>query len=320
MRTTFLLAALTGVFVAIGYVVGGLNGMLIALGFALVMNALSYWNSDRLVLRLQNAEPVGRDRAPDLHALVEELAAAAGIPTPKLYLIGADQPNAFATGRDPQNAAVAVSTGLLSHLERDEIAGVIAHELSHIRSRDTLIMTLTATLAGAISVLAQFGLFFGARNSNSPIGPVGAILLIVLAPIAAIIVQMAISRTREYEADRDAAEITGDPLALAAALEKLSRLAKHFENPFARRFPGMAHLYIVNPLAGRGADSLFSTHPDIRNRIAALREIASQMTATRHVRRPARLTRVGEPMRSGAWRVPDIGIETSLNRQARPWG
>ena len=321
IRTTFLLAALTALFVAIGYVVGGQTGMLIALAIAAAMNILAYWNSDRIVLRLQGAQEVSRQRAPDLHDLVADLARAAGIPMPKVYLINAEQPNAFATGRDPQNAAVAVSTGLLSHLDRDEIAGVLAHELAHIRSRDTLIMTVTATLAGAISVLAQFGLFFGARNSNSGIGPIGGLLLIILAPIAATIVQLAVSRTREYEADRDAAEITGDPMALASALDKISRLAKHFENPWARRSPGMAHLYIVNPLSGRGADNLFSTHPDVRNRIAQLQEIAHAMTPTRHVAGRTRLTREGEPPRrpTSGWRVPDIGTAADT-RGAGPWG
>jgi heat shock protein HtpX len=321
IRTTFLLAALTALFIAIGYVVGGQTGMLIALGFAAAMNALAFWNSDRIVLRLQGAQEVSRQRAPDLYDLVADLARAAGIPTPKIYLINAEQPNAFATGRNPQNAAVAVSTGLLSHLDRDEIAGVIAHELSHIRSRDTLTMTVTATLAGAISVLAQFGLFFGARNSNSGLGPLGALFLIILAPIAATIVQLAVSRTREYEADRDAAEITGDPMALASALDKISRLAKHFENPWARRTPGMAHLYIINPLSGRGADNLFSTHPDVRNRIAQLQRIAAEMTPTRHVTGRTRLTRAGEPPRrpAGGWRVPDIGT-AGETRGAGPWG
>lgn len=324
VRTTFLLAALTGVFMAIGYVVAGEGGMLIALGAALVINLFSYWNSDKVVLRLQHAELVDPRRAPDLFGLVEGLAMNAGIPVPKIYLIHTDQPNAFATGRNPENAAVAVSTGLLRHLERGEIAGVIAHELAHIRSRDTLTMTITATLAGATSMLAQFGLFFGSRNANSPVGPIGAIFMIILAPLAAVIVQLAISRTREYEADRDAAEITGDPLALASALGKISRLSKNFENPWARRTPGMAHMYIVNPLAGGGSDNLFSTHPDVRNRIAALEDIARQMTPTRHVqpvrRQRPRLVRRGEPLRGGGWRVPDIATGAAEPRRPGPWG
>ncbi|HUV32850.1 MAG TPA: zinc metalloprotease HtpX [Devosiaceae bacterium] len=325
VRTTFLLAALTGLFMAVGFVVAGQGGMLIALGLALVMNLFSYWNSDKVVLRLQHAEPIGRGRAPDLIALVEGLAAAAGIAMPRLYLIHTEQPNAFATGRNPQNAAIALSTGLLKYLERDEVAGVLAHELAHIRSRDTLTMTITATLAGAISMLAQYGLFFGSRNAASPVGPVGAILAILLAPFAAIMVQMAISRTREYEADRDAAEITGDPLALASALDKISRLAKNFENPWARRTPGMAHLYIVNPLLGdRRSDNWFSTHPDVRNRIAALRDLAGRMSATRHVpARRARLERVGEPPRGGAWRVPDFAEfadRAGQRHRPGPWG
>lgn len=323
VRTTLLLAALTGLFMAVGFVVAGQGGMLIALGVALGMNVFSYWNSDRVVLRLQSAVRVERRRAPELFELVEALSAAAGIPMPKIYLIDSAQPNAFATGRNPANAALAISIGMLRHLERDEIAGVIAHELAHIRSRDTMTMTITATLAGSISVLAQFGLFFGWRNPSSPVGPIGALLMILLAPVAAVLVQLAISRTREYEADRDAAEITGDPLALARALEKISRLARNFENPWARRFPGMAHLFIVNPLVGGRTDSLFSTHPDVRSRIAALKELARQMTPERHVssRRRPRLVRQGEALSGGGWRIPDFGAGTGgAGRRPGPWG
>ncbi len=321
VRTTLLLAALTGLFMAVGFVVAGEGGMLIALGVALGMNLVSYWNSDRFVLRLQNAVRVERRRAPELFALVEELSSAAGIPAPKIFLIDAQQPNAFATGRSPANAALAISIGMLRHLDRDEIAGVLAHELSHIRSRDTLTMTITATLAGSIAMLAQFGLFFGWRNASSPVGPVGALVMILVAPLAAVMVQLAISRTREYEADRDAAEITGDPLALARALEKISRLARKFENPWARRFPGMAHLYFVNPLSGGRTDNLFSTHPDVRNRIAALKELARQMTPERHVppRRRPRLVRRGEALGRGSWRIPDFAADGEA-RSPGPWG
>jgi heat shock protein HtpX len=321
VRTTFLLAALTGLFMAVGFVVAGESGMLIALGAALGMNLISYWNSDRVVLRLQNAVRIDRRHAPELFDLVEALSAAAGIPMPKIYLINVEQPNAFATGRNPRNAALAISAGMLRHLERDEIAGVLAHELSHIRSRDTLTMTITATLAGSIAMLAQFGLFFGWRNASSPLGPVGALLMILLAPVAAVMVQLAISRTREYEADRDAAEITGDPMALARALEKISRLARHFENPWARRFPGMSHIYFVNPLFGGRTDNLFSTHPDVRNRIAALEELAQQMTPERHVprRRRPRLVRRGEALGRGSWRIPDFEAEGE-GWSRGPWG
>lgn len=323
LRTTFLLAALTGLFMAVGFVIGGQAGMVLALGFSLATNAIAYWNADKIVLRLQNAEPVSRGRAPELYDMVAGLAERAGIPMPALYLIHTHQPNAFATGRDPQNAAVAVSTGLLDALDHRELAGVVAHELAHIRSRDTLTMTVTATLAGAVSMLAQFGLFFGGRSSNNPLGPLGSLAMIILAPLAAMMVQMAVSRTREYEADRDGAEICGDPLALASALEKISQLARRFENPFARRNPGLAHLFIVNPLAGARMDNLFATHPDVHNRIAALRRMARE--GDMHGRggdgrmRPVRHRPAGR--RSGAeWRVPVVRGAGRAGPPAGPWG
>ncbi|WP_051332454.1 zinc metalloprotease HtpX [Cucumibacter marinus] len=329
MRTTFLLAALTGLFMAIGFAVAGTGGMLLALAIALVMNLFAYWNSDKLVLRMQHAMPIPRERAPELYDMVADLSDRAGIPMPRVYVINSKQPNAFATGRNPDNAAVAVSSGLLQHLSYEEVAAVVAHELAHIRSRDTLTMTITATLAGAISMLAQFGLFFGARNSNSPFGPLGGLLMIIIAPIAAIMVQMAVSRTREYEADKDGAEICGDPMALASALHKISQLAKNFENPWARRQPAMAHLFIINPLAGRRMDNLFSTHPDVRNRIEALKELARQTgrqpiqrAAQRDIPVRAAPRRVG---RGSAWRIPDADPHGSAARRAPPrnagpWG
>jgi len=313
MRTTFLLAALTGLFMVIGFVVGGQTGIVLALGFSIVINAIAYWNAGKLVLRLQNAQRLDPRRAPDLFDMVDVLSKRAGIPSPQIFLIQTDQPNAFATGRNPENSVVAVSTGLLNSLEPHEVAAVIAHEMAHIRSHDTLTMTITATLAGAISMLAQFGLFFGSRSPSNPLGPVGSIILIIFAPLAAVLVQMAISRTREYEADRDSAQITGDPLALATALEKLSKLARNFENPLARRNPGMAHLYIVNPLAGRGADNLFSTHPDVQNRIAALEQIAREMSV-----KPKREVWV---VNSGSsWRVPIVKQSDVKNTSTGPWG
>ncbi|HWA45164.1 MAG TPA: M48 family metalloprotease, partial [Hypericibacter adhaerens] len=221
LRTGVLIAALTALFMVVGYFIGGTSGMMIALLVAMGTNAFAYWNSDRMVLAMQNAHPVDPAAMPDLARLVEGLAQRAGLPAPRLFIIDTDQPNAFATGRNPANAAVAISSGLLRTLDRDELAGVISHELTHIRNRDTLTMTITATLAGAISMLAQFGLFFGGGNRrDNPLGGVGALLMVFLAPLAAGLVQMAISRTREYEADRGGAEISGRPLALASALVK----------------------------------------------------------------------------------------------------
>jgi heat shock protein HtpX len=323
LRTTVLLAALTAIFMAVGYFIGGTGGMMIAFGVALVTNLIGYWNSDQLVLRMQNAQPVERSRVPELYDMVDVLSQRAGIPTPKVYVIETDQPNAFATGRDPNHAAVAVSTGLLRNLETREIAGVIAHELAHIRSRDTLTMTLTATFAGAISMLAQFGFFFGGGNNrNNPLGPLGGIAMLILAPVAAALVQMAISRTREYEADRDGAEISGDPLALASALEKIAGAAGRTVNVAAERTPAMAHMYIINPLSGRNMDNLFSTHPDTANRINALRQLAATMRVDDKGREPQPrfAPRSTAPASSGGWRVPTVGSSDDDGRQRGPWG
>ena len=213
VRTGVLLAVMTALFMAVGYFIGGQSGMIMAFGVAVVMNLISYWNADKLVLSLQGARPIDQRSAPELFQMVGRLAGYAGLPMPKIYVIETDQPNAFATGRNPQNSVVAVSRGLLQALEPREVAAVIAHELAHIRSRDTLTMTVTATIAGAISMLAQFGLFFGGGNNrDNPLGGIGALLMVFLAPVAAALVQMAVSRTREYEADKDGAEISGDPL------------------------------------------------------------------------------------------------------------
>ena len=239
LRTSVLVAALTALFMAVGYVVGGQSGMLIALAIAAATNAIGYWNADKLVLRMQNAREVDPQSSPDLHAMVAELSQRAGIPTPRLYLIDTDQPNAFATGRDPEHGAVAVSTGLLRYLEPREVAAVVAHELAHIKNRDTLTMTITATFAGAISMLAQFGMFFGSRNSrDNPLGPIGVLIAVIVAPIAAALVQMAVSRTREYEADRHGAAISGDPTrARLGADENLTdRFA--YGQRFCRAEPG----------------------------------------------------------------------------------
>ena len=220
-RTGILLAAMTALFMGIGYLIGGEAGMLIALVVAAAMNLFAYWNSDKMVLRMYRARQVDARTAPEFYAIVERLAGNAGLPMPKVYVIDTPQPNAFATGRNPQNAAVAATTGLLNSLSRDEIAGVMAHELAHVKNRDTLIMTITATLAGAISMLANFALFFGG-NRNNPLGIVGSIALMILAPLAAALVQMAISRTREYAADREGTAICGNPVWLASALQKIA--------------------------------------------------------------------------------------------------
>ncbi len=278
MKTALLLAAMTGLFMAIGYALGGSGGLLVAFVIALGMNGFAYWNSDQMVLRLYRARPARPGEAGDLVALVRELAARADLPMPRVFLIDQPQPNAFATGRNPDHAAVAVTTGLVATLNRQELAGVLAHELAHIKNRDTLTMTITATLAGAISMLANFALFFGGRR-DQPGGIIGLLALMILAPLAAALVQMAISRTREYEADRTGAEICGQPLWLAAALEKIARRAEVIDNDAAERNPATAHLFIVNPLHGRRADNLFATHPNTANRIARLRAMAGQRAA-----------------------------------------
>ena len=269
-----LLAAMTALFMGLGYLMGGTGGMLLAFLFALATNAFAYWNSDKVVLRMHNAEPITPAGNPDLYRMTEQLARNAGIPMPKLYLLRADQPNAFATGRNPDNAAVAVSTGLLAVLDRDEVAGVIAHELAHIRNRDTLIMTVAATVGGAISMMANWGLWFGGGRDRGAGATIAVVAAALLAPFAALIVQMMISRTREYAADRAGAEIAGDPMALAGALHKIAGAGRAVEMPSAEASPATAHMFIVNPLSGARMDNLFSTHPDVENRIAALREMA----------------------------------------------
>jgi heat shock protein HtpX len=264
----------------VGFLIGGQAGAMIALVVAAAMNLFSYWNADKLVLSMHGAQEVDARTAPDLVHLVGELAGRAGLPMPRVYLMDNPQPNAFATGRNPEHAAVAVTTGLLNTLNRDEVAGVIAHELAHIRNRDTLIMTITATIAGAISMLAQFGMFFGGghRDNNSGgVGIIGTLAMVILAPIAAMLVQMAISRTREYSADNIGAHIAGGTDGLSSALVKISNAAHHVENDTAERNPATAHLFIINPLSGHRMDNLFSTHPSTENRIVALNELAREM-------------------------------------------
>ena len=317
-KTAVLLGVLTAVFVGAGYLIGGKTGMLIAFAIALAMNLFAYWNADKMVLRMYNAREVDRRSAPEFYGIVEGLAQRAGLPMPRVFIIDEPQPNAFATGRDPNHAAVAATTGLLNMCTPEEIAGVMAHELGHVKNRDMLIMTITAVIAGAIGMLASFGgLFASSRdsegNNSNPLGFVGAILLMILAPLIAMIVQMAISRTREYAADRLGAEISGQPRALASALAKLHNAARQIPNHQAEAQPATAHLFIVNPLSGRGFDNFFSTHPSVENRIAALEEIAAQMgrggyaPAAAPAARPPRASRASVPSsapprrRGGPW-------------------
>lgn len=280
VRTAMLLAVMTALFMAVGFAIGGRGGMMIAFVMAAGMNFFSYWNSDRMVLRMYRAQEVDERSAPEYYAIVRDLAENAGLPMPRVYVIDSPQPNAFATGRNPENAAVAASTGLLNALSYDEVAGVMAHELAHVQNRDTLTMTLTATLAGAISMLGNFAFLFGGNreNNNNPLGFVGVLIAMIVAPMAAMLVQMAISRTREYSADRRGAEICGKPLALASALQKIAGAAHRIHNDDAERNPATAHMFIINPLSGERMDNLFSTHPNTENRIAALQQMAQEMS------------------------------------------
>lgn len=291
-RTALLLAALTGLFVAIGGLIGGQGGMMIAFLMALGMNAFAYWNSDKMVLSMYGAQQVDRHAAPGLYTIIERLSARAGMPMPKVFIITSAQPNAFATGRSPEHASVAATTGLLDRLSPEEVEGVMAHELAHVKNRDTLIMTVTATIAGAIGMMANifaFSSMFGGHRDDEGeggggLGMLGGILMMILAPMAATVVQMAISRTREYAADNEGARICGNPLWLASALERLEQAAHAIPNPAAERNAATAHLFIVNPLHGGGMDNLFSTHPSMDNRIALLRRQAAEMGMTWNVR------------------------------------
>lgn len=275
MRTAMLLAFMTALFMGVGFLIGGKGGMMIALLVAAGMNFFSYWNSDRMVLSAYHAQQIDERNAPEFYETIRGLAQNAGLPMPKVYLYDNPQPNAFATGRNPQNAAVAASTGLLQQLTPQEVAGVMAHELAHIQNRDTLIMTITATFAGAISMLGNFAFFFGGnRNGNNSSGMIGTLVAMIVAPLAAMLVQMAISRTREYSADRRGAEICGNPIWLANALGKIAGAAKQIPNADAERNPATAHMFIINPLSGERMDNLFSTHPNTENRIAALQAMA----------------------------------------------
>lgn len=276
-KTALLLAALTAIFMGAGFLLAGQTGMLIALVIAAGMNLFAWWNSGATVLRYYKAREVPASHS--LHRIVAELVARDGMPMPKVYLIDNPQPNAFATGRGPNNASVAATTGLLQLMNEREVAGVMAHELAHVKHRDTLIMTVTATVAGAISMLANFALFFGGGRNNQ-MGIIGVLAMMILAPLAAMLVQMAISRTREYEADRGGAEICGNPDWLADALEKLEAGSRRIDNHAAENNPATAHMFIINPLHTRKHDKLFSTHPNTANRVAKLREMSGTATAS----------------------------------------
>jgi heat shock protein HtpX len=277
LKTTLFLALLTGLFMAVGGLLGGRGGMMTAFVLALVMNFVSYWFSDKIVLRMYRAQPLGESEAPVVHRIVRSLATRAGIPMPKLYLLPSEAPNAFATGRNPQHAAVAVTHGILRIMDETELEGVLAHELSHVLNRDILISTVAATIAGAISMvanMAQWGMMFGGARQNDDEGhgtnPITLILTVILAPLAAMIIQMAVSRSREYQADASGAKLTRNPLGLASALGKLEQASRMVP---MNANPSTAHLFIVNPLSGRSLMSLFATHPPVQDRIARLRSM-----------------------------------------------
>ena len=272
-KTGLLMAAIMALFGMVGAVLGGGQGMLLALVLGFGINLWAYWFSDTMVLKLYRAQEVDATTAPQLHNTVSELAARAGLPMPKVYLIDEAQPNAFATGRNPEHAAVAATTGILQLLTARELRAVLAHELSHVRHRDILTSTITASIAGAISTLANFGMFFGGRSDDNR-NPLVALIVLILAPIAAVLIQLAISRGREYEADRGGAELSGDPRALADALAKMDRYAKGLPLVTAEAHPATAHLMIINPLSGGGLAGLFRTHPPTEERIHRLLAMA----------------------------------------------
>jgi heat shock protein HtpX len=280
LKTSLLMAAIVALFGVVGAALGGAQGMLLALLVGGAMNLWAYWFSDRMVLRLYDAQEVDEATAPGLYRMVRELARRAGIPMPRVYVIDEDQPNAFATGRNPENAAVAATTGIMRILTERELRGVMAHELAHVKHRDILISTVSATVAGAISSLAQFGMLFGGRDEEGrPANPVVSIAVMILAPLAAMLIQFAISRAREFEADRGGAELGGDPLALASALDKIHRHAQGIPLPAAEAHPATAQMMIMNPLSGGGVAGLFSTHPDTGERIARLHAMAQGVGA-----------------------------------------
>ncbi len=276
MKTAILMAAITALFMLIGRMLGGQAGMMLALAVALAMNFVSYWFSDKIVLRMYNAREVDESSAPQFVGMVRELATRADLPMPRVYLIDEDAPNAFATGRNPANAAVAATTGIIRALSERELRGVMAHELAHVKHRDILISTISATMAGAIGMLANFGMMFGGRSDDGrPANPIAGLLVAILAPLAASLIQMAISRAREFEADRGGAEISGDPQALASALQKIHRYAQGIPLHAAERHPETAQMMIMNPLSGGGLRGLFSTHPSTEERVERLLAMAA---------------------------------------------
>ncbi|RDK08044.1 zinc metalloprotease HtpX [Cupriavidus lacunae] len=279
VKTFMLMAAITALFIVIGGMIGGRSGMMMALLIALGMNFFSYWFSDKMVLRMYNAQEVDAGSAPQFYGMVQELAQRAGLPMPRVYLINEDAPNAFATGRNPEHAAVAATTGILRVLSERELRGVMAHELAHVRHRDILTSTIAATMAGAISALANMAMFFGGRDEHgNRTNPIASIAVAILAPLAASLIQMAISRAREFEADRGGAEISGDPQALASALDKIHRYAQGIPFQAAEEHPATAQMMIMNPLSGGGIANLFSTHPATEERIARLMQMAQTGT------------------------------------------
>ncbi|MBF6988036.1 MULTISPECIES: zinc metalloprotease HtpX [Cupriavidus] len=279
VKTFMLMAAITALFIVIGGMIGGRSGMMMALLLALGMNFFSYWFSDKMVLRMYNAQEVDASTAPQFYGMVQELAQRANLPMPRVYLINEDAPNAFATGRNPEHAAVAATTGILRVLSERELRGVMAHELAHVRHRDILTSTIAATMAGAISALANMAMFFGGRDENgNRTNPIASIAVAILAPLAASLIQMAISRAREFEADRGGAEICGDPQALASALDKIHRYAQGIPFQAAEEHPATAQMMIMNPLSGGAIANLFSTHPATEERISRLMQMAQTGT------------------------------------------
>ena len=282
IKTAMLMAAMTALFGFAGTMLAGFEGLLIAILLAIVMNLFAWYNSDKMVLRMYGAKEVARGHP--LYETVANLSLNAQLPMPKVYEIQSDQPNAFATGRNPENSSVAVTTGLLQKLNRNEIAGVIAHELAHIKNRDTTIMVVAATFAGAITMLANFAMFFGDRRNNN-LGLIGMIVMMILAPLAASLIQMAISRRREYLADQTGAEICGNPLWLASALTSIESFASKIDNHEAEKNPATAHMFIINPLHAHAHDRLFSTHPNTANRVAALEDMVDKQKPIQSTRR-----------------------------------
>jgi heat shock protein HtpX len=316
-KTGLLLALLTGILVAVGALVAGPTGALIAFLIAAGMNLFSLWQSDKMVLRMYGAEEVDAQSGGQYYEIVRHLAARAQLPMPRVYIMHNPQPNAFATGRNPQNAAVCASTGLLETMSPEEVAGVMAHELAHVKNYDTLTMAVAATIGGAVSMLAQFlqfsTLFGGNRENSGPLGWIGIIVTIILAPLVAMLVQMAISRSREYQADRLGALISGNPLWLASSLRKIEGYARAIPNEQAEAAPGTAHLFIINPLTGQGMDNLFSTHPNTANRIAELEKLAAEL-GPGAARVPASLrSDAGAAGAAGPWGSPP-------DHPRGPWG